>query len=273
MILVYDEFVKSSYPKVIEAAEAAGEIIRRYFGEALELEEKSMAADFRTKADTEAEAKILEILAKEYPDYEILSEEVGHNGKKSEFQFVIDPLDGTNNFFLGIPNFAVSIALQKNGTTIFGVVYQPITRETYWAELGQGAWIGEQRLSVNSEERLECSTIVSSVGYDHDLESRQQLRLLLGGPRGHGIKRWSENWSVAMDCCLVATGRAELMLMKDTEIHDFAAGKLIAKEAGAKSTDLLGRDDDDLNTSFVLSNGTDIHNEVLAAIKKNQYEK
>ncbi|MDO8444267.1 MAG: inositol monophosphatase family protein [bacterium] len=263
--------MNTNYPKVIEAAEMAGEILRRYFGESLELEEKSMAADFRTKADTESEEKILEILTKEYPDYEFLSEETGHNGKKSEFQFVIDPLDGTNNFFLGIPNFAVSIALQKNGTTIFGVIYQPITDETYWAELGHGAWLGEKKLSVNSEDRLECSTVVSSVGYNYDLEARQKLRLSLSKSNGKGIKRWGENWSVAFDCCLVATGRVEVMVMKETELHDFAAGKLIAKEAGAKSTDLSGAEDDDQNTSFVLSNDTAIHEKVLEAIKATKY--
>lgn len=263
--------MNTNYPKVIEAAEAAGEIIRRYFGAALELEEKSMAADFRTKADTESEAKILEILNREYPGYEILSEEVGHNGKKSKFQFVIDPLDGTNNFFLGIPNFVVSIALMRNGKTIFGVLHQPITGETYWAELGLGAWTGRTKLSVNDENRMTNSTIVSSVGYDYDLPCRQEFRLALAGPRGAGIKRWCENWSIAFDACLVAIGRAEVMVTKGAELYDFAAGKLIAKEAGAKSTDLSGNDDNDLATSFVLSNGTAIHNEVLEAIKATKY--
>jgi len=265
--------VNTRFPKVIEAAEEAGEIIRRYFGELLEVEEKTMAADFRTKADVDAEAKILEILAKEYPDYGILSEETGHNGQKSEFQFVIDPLDGTNNFSLGIPNFSVSIALQQNERTIFGVIHQPITMETYWAELGRGAWNNSKKLSVNSENKLPKSTLFSCVGYDNNLKERQILRYNLSGPKAQGLKRWAENWAVAMDCCLVADGRAEIMVMKGLELHDFAAGKLIAKEAGARSTDLSGEKDDDQSTAFILSNGTSVHEQVLSAIKLTHYDR
>lgn len=265
--------MNTKFPKVIEAAQAAGEIISQLFGESLEVEQKSMAADFRTKADMDAEAKILEILEQEYPDYGIFSEESGYSGEKSEFQFVIDPLDGTNNFSLGIPNFAVSIALQQNERTIFGVVYQPILKQTCWAELGQGAWNNSKKISVNSEDKLPKSTLFSCVGYDNNLKERQILRYNLSGPKAQGLKRWAENWAVAMDCCLVADGRAEIMVMKGLELHDFAAGKLIAKEAGARSTDLSGEKDDDQSTAFILSNGTSIHEQVLSAIKLTHYDR
>lgn len=257
--------MNTKYPKIIEAAVEGGKIVRKYFGEFLELEEKSGAANFRTIADTESEAKILEILSKEYPEYEVFSEEAGHNGKKSDYKFVIDPLDGTNNFSLGIPNFSVSIALMKGKETIFGVVYQPILEETTWAEKGQGSWRGDQRLQVSSENFLGRSTIHYACGYHTNTDLGPAFRSSVGHS---AVKRWMEDWSVAADLCSVAKGKTEAMINFDCELYDFAAGKLIALEAGAIITDFSGRETDDLCNHYLVSNCEKIHSEILVALSQ-----
>src|SRR5687768_13571695 len=123
---------------IIKAAEAAGEVIAGYFGEVLEIEEKTTVADIRTKADTEAEAIVLHILKQSFPDAGIYSEEMGEIENDSPYRFVIDPLDGSHNFNLGIPNFTVSIALTRKRETIAAVVHHPILKKTYHAEKGKG---------------------------------------------------------------------------------------------------------------------------------------
>ena len=126
--------------KIIIAAESGGEVIKKYFGRVLELEQKSIAGDVRTRADTEAEEIILSTLQKDFPTFNIYSEEAGNIDKKSEYTFVLDPLDGSNNFVLGIPVFCVSIGLLKGKEIIAGVIYHPILKDIYFAEKGEGAY-------------------------------------------------------------------------------------------------------------------------------------
>ncbi|MFA6963820.1 MAG: inositol monophosphatase family protein [Patescibacteria group bacterium] len=222
--------ITEKYKIIIEAAEAGGKIVKEYFGEALELEDKGMAANFRTKADLGSERVILEILEREFPDYNIYSEEAGKIAKGSEYEFIIDPLDGTNNFFLGIPNFGVSIALAHKGEVIFGVIHQPITGETFWAEKGQGTWMDGKKIQTSNEGILANSTICHTTGYEGSREQISKFRIAFDQI---GIKRWMENWSIAVDCTLIALGRVEVLVNSATEIYDYAAGKLIAEEAGA----------------------------------------
>ncbi len=229
--------ITEKYKSIIAAAEAGGKIVRKYFGESLELESKGVASNFRTKADINSERKIIEILEREFPDYNINSEETGKIGKNSDFEFIIDPLDGTNNFALGIPNFSVSIALVHQGEAIFGVIYQPITDETFYAEKGQGAWLNGKKLKTNGEKLLINSTISHSTGYEGSREQISKFRIAFDQA---GIKRWMENWSIAVDCCLIALGRMEVLVNNGNEVYDYAAGKLIAREAGAAIIDFDG---------------------------------
>lgn len=257
--------MKKDYEKIIEAAHAGGKIVKKYFGVALEKDEKSTAADFRTKADLESEKAILEILEKNFPDYSIHSEETGFIDKESEYCFFVDPLDGTNNFSIGIPNFTVSIALFYQDEVIFGVIYQPILNETFWAEKDGGAYRDSEKIRVNDEADLRQTTIGHACGYIHDAKELLGIQERLR--EGAKIKRWLENWSVAYDFCLLAMGRIEAAIERDNDIYDFAAGRIIAREAGATITDFSGKPDTDKNTIFLATNGR-IHNELLGIIKK-----
>src|SRR3989338_1377041 len=137
--------------EIIRAAKAGGEVVRKYFGTVLTIVEKSKASDVRTEADVESEAAIISILKKAFPAYNIFSEECGLIDKKSEYTFYIDPLDGTNNFVLGIPNFSVLIALAHGREAIFGLVYLPMLDVFYHAEKGKGAFLGSKSIKPSLE--------------------------------------------------------------------------------------------------------------------------
>lgn len=129
---------------------ATGDILMGYFGKQLQLTEKSSSADYRTKADVECERAIIRAIEKIFPDHNILAEEIGRKDKGSDFTFIIDPLDGTNNFVLGIPAFVSNVALMKNDEIIYGLIHHPVMRETYCAVKGQGAFVNGQPIKVNS---------------------------------------------------------------------------------------------------------------------------
>ena len=248
---------------IISAAKAGGKIIKGYFGQSLVIEEKSAAFDVRTKADIESEAAILAVLKKAFPTYNIFSEECGFINKKSEYTFHIDPLDGTNNFVSGIPNFSVSIALVKGKETIFGVIYMPILDLAYYAAKGGGAFCNEVKIRKSEETVLERSCASFMCGYHCP---RPYIIKTLGNLIRRA-KRVTVNWSVATDLCLVASGKIETALNKKTELWDFLAGKLIAKEAGCVVTDLTGRPEkDDFNREFLVSNNFEIHKKILPLV-------
>lgn len=249
------------FKKIIQAAEEGGKIVKKYFGQPLEIEEKSTAADFRTKADLESEKVILDILTTEFPDYNIHSEERGYIDKKSEFTFIIDPLDGSNNFVVGIPNFSVNIALSRNKKIIASVTHQPIINQTFYTKVGEGAFLGNQKLKVNQEPNIKKSSIVYTCGYNTSKKWQGEIKNRI---ENLNIKRSLNNWSPAFDFCLLASGKIEVIINDGNEIYDCAAGKLIAREAGALITDFKGNKDlDDTNRFFLASNGTKIHQEIL----------
>ena len=131
-------------------------IIIRDFGEIEKLQvSKKGPGDFVTKTDKKVESIIIEELEKARPNYGFIAEESGQNINESEFNWVIDPIDGTSNFMHGIPHFAVSIALEKNGEVISGIICDPIKNETFYAEKGRGSYVNNRRIRVSSRKNLE----------------------------------------------------------------------------------------------------------------------
>ncbi len=250
--------------KIIVAAKAGGEVLKKYYGASLDTTKKTIASDFRTKADLESEEAILANLTADFPTYNIISEEKGEINKNSEYTFVIDPLDGTNNFVLGIANFAISIGLLKNDEIIMGVIYSPIIDNVYYAEKGQGAFVDGAALHVSAEQDFTNSTVCYSQGYHTPYEPQTKVIDVLYHQQ---IKRVMTNWSVAFDFCMLASGRVEGIIANDLELHDCSAGKLIAREAGAKITDLKGEPEvSDRSCDFIASNGSTVHEKMIAAL-------
>lgn len=245
---------------VVSAAEAGGKVVRSYFGTALEIHEKTTAADIRTLADTESENVIVDFLSQNFPNYNIHAEEQGLIDRQSEYTFVIDPLDGSNNFVLGIPNFAVSIGLVRGDETIAGVVHLPMIADTYSAIRGNGAFLNGERISVNKEADYERAAVSFVAAYDNHREyfgwiARKKTR----------VKRHLFNWASAVDYCLLASGRIEAVVVNGSEWYDYVAGKLIAREAGALITDMRGQPEKhERNNRFLASNGTAIHERLVS---------
>lgn len=251
----------STIEPIIEAAKAGGTVVRNYFGQNLEIIEKSTAADVCTKADKDSERAIFAVLQKHFPHYNMYSEEKGRVEKGSKYTFSIDPLDGSNNFVLGIPYFSVSIGLLEGKNIIEGVVYNIIRDQTYWARKGEGAFLDGVKINVNKENDIKRATIGYCCGYGSNRE--YGIKIFKDLQREY-IKRWLSSWSNALDFCLLASGKVEGIINYNTEAHDYAAGKHIAKEAGAKVTDFEGREEkDDVNDIFLATNATPIHEEII----------
>ncbi len=256
---------------VISAAESGGEVLRRYFGKTLAQVEKSNAADIRTSADLDSEAAIIRSLKSSFPKYNVLSEEAGLLGNKSDYMFVIDPLDGSNNFVLGIPNFAVSIGLMRGNRIIAGVIYQPVIDEMYYAQAGQGAFLGNRRLHVSSEGDMARATISYTCGYINSARYEETLVRELHNKR---VKRIIENWCPSHEFCLLAAGRIEAIVNNKNELYDCCAGKIIAKEAGARITTFDGKPErDEHSSTFLATNGTGIHGKMLKVIRSCRPER
>jgi len=254
------------YKKLNQAIKEAGQIMLGYFGRLLSLEHKSNSADYRTKADVETERAIIQAIESIFPDYNILAEECGEIQKGSAYTFVIDPLDGTNNFVLGVPAFTSSIALLKDGEIIYGVINEPITGNLYYALKGQGAYLNDSPIFVNQENRHEHMTVSYFCDYMTPKVRSSQFkhRLLM-----LDIRRCLDLWAPALCYCGLASGRMEAIINDGLELYDFAAGKLIAREAGAKITDFSGNPiEDDKANSFIVTNGAELHDFLVNVISE-----
>ncbi len=253
---------KLKQDKIIKSAKMGGKILSKYFGKNLKTEQKSTKADLRTMADIESEKAILKILKKEFPKYNIWSEECDYIDKNSDYTFVIDPLDGSLNFIYGIPYFSVSIALLYQKVPVFAVIHDPILKRTYWAEKSKGAYFNNKKIKVNKESDIEKCSVVYITGYKNTRKYYQKLVVNLDK---YKVKRILTNWSVALDFSLFAAGKIEAIVHNGSEFYDRVAGRLIAEEAGALITDFEGNKKFK-GDRFLVSNGTKIHKRLLKIV-------
>jgi len=245
------------------AARKAAPRLRRDFGEVEQLQvSRKGPADFVSMADKRAEETIVEELRNARPDWGMLLEEGGEiEGNPDKPRWIVDPLDGTSNFLHSVPHFAISIAVEERGpgtkTEITqGLVYQPLTDESYWAEKGRGAWLQDRRLRVSSRRDLSESLI--GTGMPHygrgDPETWSKIYNAIA-PHVSGIRRFG---AAALDLAWVAAGRLDGFWENDLDIWDTAAGVLLVKEAGGFVTDYRGSDKMFERREYVAANG-DIH--------------
>ncbi len=222
----------------IYAARAGGAIIHSLFGQNLAAREKR-SADLVTEADQAAEVTILAVLRAAHPDFGIISEECGAlpGTAGSEYTWVVDPLDGTNNFVAGIPQVGVSIALVRGKEAVLGVVYQPMVDVLWQARRGEGARRNGRPIAAAArQDNLGRATVAYVQGYlAGDALALATQRALYGR-----VKRVLTNWAAALDWCLLAEGRIAAVVSLDSEWEDQVAGALIAQEAGARVTNLAG---------------------------------
>lgn len=253
--------------KMIEAARAAGEGLRQDFlaVSSLKIMHKVDASDPVSAADLRSEKTLRERLAAVNPDYGFLGEEGGLTaGADASHMWICDPLDGTANFLFGLPQFAVNVALAKDGHVIAGVTHAPMLGETFWAERGKGAWLNGQRISVSRRTGLINAMIAVGIPFAskprHEQFAVEMLRLT---PKISGIRRLG---AAAIDMAYVACGRFDAYYEQAVCAWDIGAGVVIIEEAGGVVTDTLGRPLD-LENGTVLASTPQLHAELLRAIE------
>lgn len=248
----------------ISAAKEAAKIHKKYFNTDFEVKTKGKSFDLVTIADTEAEKAVVSLIRSNFPDHNILAEEEKYSKTDSKYRWIVDPLDGTNNFANKIPFFSVSIALAKDGEAIVGVVYDCLRDELFSAQKGKGAFLNGQAISVNLAKGLKQSILITGFYYDRgsamvknleDVKQFLQKEIL-------GIRRFG---SAALDLCYVGCGRAAGFWEFELNAWDFAAGKLIVEEAGGRVTG-RGGEAIRLEKSFVVASNNKIHSQMLEVI-------
>jgi len=251
--------------KVIQISIEAGEIIRQAFRSNFEVETKSNIKDLVTEVDRKSEQAIINFIKKEYPTHNILAEESGSQEKGSEYLWVIDPLDGTTNFAHGLPIFAVSIGVLKNGETICGAVYDIMRNVMYSAEKGSGAFSNGKKLHVSLNSDLSQSVLVTGFPYnvaanpDHAFE---RFTAFLKNARA--VRRLG---SAAIDFCYVAEGVFDGFWEVILHPWDIAAGKLIVEEAGGIVTDFKNEKIDIFSEQILATNGV-VHKSMLKLLSE-----
>ena len=251
---------------MINAARVTARSLRREFGEveALQVTRKG-AADFVTNADLKAEQTLFEELSKARPKYGFIMEERGVvEGADNSNRWIIDPLDGTTNFMHGLPNFAISIGLERDRQPYAGVVYNPASDELFRAEKGDGAWLNDRRIRVSGRKDLsEClfATGLPFKGRPGRAESLAETDRVLAETAG--IRRFG---SAALDLCYVAAGRFDAYWERDLNIWDVAGGAIIVREAGGLVSEIDGGRNF-LTDGSILAANPDVHPRAIELLK------
>jgi myo-inositol-1(or 4)-monophosphatase len=250
---------------MIGAARKAAKILTRDFGELEHLQaSRKGPADFVTQTDLRAERALRDELSRTRPHYGFVMEEGGVvEGPDKTHRWFIDPLDGTTNFIHGVPHFAISIGLEREGQLVAGLVYNPIRDEMFTAEKGQGAWLNDRRLRVSTRRELNIALVATGIPYlgrpGHD-EFLSELPRVMG--QVAGVRRFG---AAALDLCFVAAGRFDAFWERGLSPWDVAAGIVILREAGGTVSDLNGGDAY-LEGGHILASNSTLHPALLKCI-------
>jgi myo-inositol-1(or 4)-monophosphatase len=251
----------------IRAAHAAGRIHLKRLSHT-SISRKSNAIDLVTEADREAEAAVIDVLQRAFPDHTILAEEgSGTSEPASEHRWIIDPLDGTTNFAHSFPQFCVSIGYERRGRVQLGVIFDALKKELFVARRGAGASLNRRPIRVSHVRTLDMSLLAT--GFPYDRRERRRFYLCFWEAfmlRTHGVRRTG---SAALDLAWVACGRIDAFWEFGLKPWDVAAGSLLVEEAGGHVSNMDGTMLDVGGAQIIASNGR-LHQqmiETLAAIR------
>ena len=227
------KILKEILQNAIVWAKEAGEIqLKAFRSSSLDIQTKSNVHDVVTRIDKECEQLLINRIHSKYPDHSIMGEETGNHQASSDWQWIVDPLDGTNNYSQGLPIFTVSIGVEYKGETKVGVVFAPYLNELYTAVEGEGAFLNGKQIHVSEKNELCRSVLATGFPYDKDINPDNNVdnvsRIV---PLVRGLRR---NGSAAYDLCLVAAGFLDGYWEFNLHIWDVCAAQLIVKEAGGK---------------------------------------
>lgn len=249
----------------IQAAHAGSLALLEHFRKPLEIRAKGVA-NYVSQADLAAEEAVVQTILEAYPNHAILSEESHSDRADAEHSWIIDPLDGTNNFIHGIPHFAVSIGYYQNGQGILGIVTSPATGDWFVAARGEGAWLNGQQIHVSRAEVLEQAMIACGFYYDRDQMMQSTLDTIgdLFRNQIHGIRRCG---AAALDLAYVAAGWFDAFFEYRLSPWDIAAGGVIIQEAGGMLSDCLGNPVPLNQASSVCATNQKLHEAMLKIVR------
>jgi myo-inositol-1(or 4)-monophosphatase len=222
----------------VELAQGAAAVVRRGAGDGVEVSAKSTETDLVTQVDRQAERWLRDRIAAVRPGDGVLGEEGTGVPASTRVRWIVDPIDGTVNFVLGLPQYGVSVAAELDGVVVAGAVCNVALDETFHAHVGGGAWLGERRLRGPRDVQVSRAVVGTGFGYDAERRARQAAVVARLLPLIGDIRRLG---SAALDLCAVAAGRIDAYFEAGLNLWDYAAGALIATEAGCVVSGLRGR--------------------------------
>ena len=248
----------------VSAARSAGNFIMRSLDRVDQLTVESKGRnDFVTQVDRSAEAEIVKIIRKAYPQHAILGEEGGASGN-NEVVWIIDPLDGTTNFLHGLPHFAVSIGIQVRGKLEHGVIYAPCTQDLYCATKGSGATLNNRKIRGSTAKELDSALIGTGVPMKPELLDAYMPMLKAIAGNSAGIRRAG---SAALDLAYVAAGRLDGFFELGLKPWDMAAGIVLVQEAGGTVTELYDARVDVMSSGHILAAPHKLHAQLAEALR------
>ena len=239
---------------MVRAAEKAAKGLRRDFGEVEQLQvSRKGPADFVSAADLKADRTLREELSRARPDYGLVTEEHPESpAADGRHRWIVDPLDGTTNFLHGIPHWAISIGLERDGEIVAGVILDVIKNELYWAEKGAGAWLNDRRLRVSGRKRLEEALLATGMAFKGRDKGPDLLdQIAAATSETAGVRRFG---SAALDLAWVASGRLDGYWERNLGPWDIAAGIVLVREAGGYVTEIDGPGRPESGASILAAN-------------------
>jgi myo-inositol-1(or 4)-monophosphatase len=247
----------------VEAAHEAGRLIAERYPALHTIKVKGYR-DIATEVDTAAEAIVMDMIRRRFPDHDILSEEAGGSGIGSGYTWIIDPVDGTTNYAHRLPIFTVSIGVVKAGQPVAGVIHDPMRSQTFTAERGKGAWVDGERLSASGVDRLEHSVVGVDWGHSDEIRARTFDMLSRVAPRVGTVRALG---SAALALAYVAAGWMDAYYNFMMKPWDVAAGVLLIAEAGGHCTTLDGSPYSVEEPACLATNGK-IHGELVEVMRE-----
>ena len=243
-----------------EIAREAGALLANYYERRVPFQLKG-EFDLVTEADRASERLVVERLRSHFPTHSIVGEEGGSHEGSSDYRWFVDPLDGTTNFAHSFPVFNVTLGLERAGEAIAGVVYDPIRQEMFTAERGSGAYLNNRRIKVSGVNQLADS--LASTGFPsrkrhHNVNIHFYYQLAMAS---HGVRRTG---SAAIDLAYVACGRLDFFWEFGLKPWDMAAGALLVREAGGRTSDMRGAVHSVTGSEHLLADNGSLHDEVLS---------
>lgn len=252
---------------IVSSVMRASKSLRRDFGEVENLQvSRKGPADFVSAADRRVEQGLYEELSHARPDFGFLMEEKGSiKGEREDIRFIIDPVDGTTNFLHGIPNFAISVAVEEKGEIVAGVTYSPLTEELFWAEKGQGAYLNDTRLRVSGRGKIEDCVFATGIPFKgkdgHEAFIADMTEI---APQVAGIRRFG---AASLDLAYVAAGRFDGFWESGLNPWDIAAGLILVQEAGGYATPVKPGDNI-LKSGGVIAGNDRVHSQLERMVRR-----